>query len=138
MGFEKFKRVNIDLYAICKRVLHRHEKDIEELNRSQLLEGKRSDGTILPPYSAPYAKRKNKPLRPKTLKDTGGFHEGIFTTFFEKTFNIESSDYKSDILETVWGTKIFGLTKENKQKLLTDYGVKSDIIKEVKKALKNV
>lgn len=134
--FDKFYNINIDLYAICKRVLQRHEKDIEELNRSQLLKGIRSDGTSLPAYSISYARKKRKPLLPKTLKDRGDFHAGIFETFFEKSFNIESSDHKSDILETTWGTKIFGLTEENKIKLLNKYGVKNEIITECRKLIK--
>jgi hypothetical protein len=136
--FDKFYTANVDIIEIFKRVLQSHEKDIEALNKAQLDEGRRSDGTFLPPYSSAYAKRKGKSLTPKTLKDKGAFHEGIFETFFKDSFNMESSDWKSDILEHNWGKKIFGLTKENKLKLLNELGVKEELISQVRQATKNV
>lgn len=136
--FDRFKSVQIDFNAILKRVLERHKKDIQELNQEQLMQGKRSDGTELTAYTSAYAKRKNKPLKPKTLNDTGKFHDQIFPTFFEKNFNIESFDWKSDIMEWANGKKIFGLTPENKLKLLHERGVAKELTIEVKKALKNV
>jgi hypothetical protein len=131
--FDRFKSVQIDFNAILKRVLQAHEKDIEELNREQLMKGERSDGTKLPPYTPSYAKRKNKPLTPKTLKDKGDFQEEIFTTFFEKSFNVESNDWKSEFLESNWGKKIFGLSDKNKERLLHEKGVATEVINEVKK-----
>jgi len=128
----------IDFNAILKRVLERHESDIQELNQEQLMTGKRSDGTVLPAYSPAYAKRKGKPLTPKTLKDKGSFHKAIFSTFFKKSFTMQSDDFKSDILETVWGQKIFGLTPESIVKLLDKYGVRKEIITEVRKEIRNV
>jgi hypothetical protein len=115
--FDRLTKLNIDFNAILKRVLERHAEEIEDLNRNQLTQGKRSDGSQLPPYTPAYAKRKGKALTPKTLNDTGTFHNEIFTTFFEKSFNVESNNWKSDIIESNWGQKIFGLTDENKRKL---------------------
>jgi hypothetical protein len=128
----------IDFNAILKRVLERHESDIQELNQEQLMSGKKSDGTSLSPYSPAYAKRKGKPLTPKTLKDTGNFHEGIFSTFFEKSFTMQSENYKSDFLESNWTSKIFGLTRESIVKLLDEKGVRKEVIEETKKAFRNV
>jgi hypothetical protein len=136
--FDRFTSVNIDIIASLKRVLERHEKDIQELNREQLMSGRRSDNTKLSPYTSAYAKRKNKPVTPKTLNDTGAFHEAIFVTFFEKSFNVESDDYKNDFLESNWGPKLFGLSKENIKRLLEEYSVKDELITEVKTSLKNV
>jgi hypothetical protein len=136
--FDVFNRVDVDLSAIFSRVLQRHEKDIEALNREQLMKGQKSDGTFLPPYTPAYAKRKGKPLTPKTLRDKGGFQDNIFETFFQDSFNVESNDWKSDILESVWGKKIFGLTKESKIRLLREFGVAEETIREVKLTVLNV
>ena len=136
--FDKFYSTNIDLMESFKRVLQSHEKDIEALNKAQLMEGLRSDNTTLPPYSVPYAKRKGKPLTPKTLRDKGGFQDGIFETFFQDSFNVESSDWKSEILESNWGKKIFGLTADNKKKLLWGMGVANELFKLTKEKIKNV
>ena len=134
--FDRFKSVNIDFNAILKRVLERHESDIQELNQEQLLKGERSDGSKLSPYTPAYAKRKGKPLTPKTLKDKGGFHEGIFTSFFEKAFNVESSDWKNDFLESKWGPKLFGLNKKNLTRLLGEMGVAKEANEELRKVKK--
>jgi hypothetical protein len=128
----------IDFYAICERVLQRHSDDIEALNKLQLLSGQKSDGTKLPPYSKSYLKTRKKygrPTAPMDLYLTGKLHEAIFTTFFDKSFNIESNDYKGDILESRFGSKIYGLTNENKMKLLYEYGVAEEIITEAKEPL---
>ena len=49
-----------------------------KMNQDQLKKGKRADGSNLPKYSDAYASRKKKPLKPKTLYDSGSFYENFY------------------------------------------------------------
>lgn len=92
---------------------------MEVLNRAQLLKGVKNDGRQLSAYTPAYAKKKGKPRRPKTLKDTGAFHDAFYNKAFERYIEFGSKDSKADILSddenTSWGygEDIFGLTEQN-------------------------
>lgn len=133
---DRIARFTIDLNAVLKRVLQSHIDEIAELNRAQLMAGQRSDDTALPPYTTAYAKRKGKPLTPKTLNDKGGFHKGIFTTLFDQSMTVQSSDWKSDILEWKWGQKIFGLSRKSKDEIVNR--VRGEMVTQVRNTMKNV
>ena len=103
---------------LLRVVLQEHEDDILNLNKEQLQQGKRADGSELPAYSDAYARRKNKPLKPKTLKDTGDFYKGFDAVFFNDYFEQFSRDWKGEILIKNWGEEIHGLTEQSKQELI--------------------
>jgi hypothetical protein len=130
-----FENLNIDqdiLNGICKRVLQRHSKDIEALNKSQLSKGLRSDNTKLPRYSTRYLKTRVKhgrPTSPMDLNLTGDFYKGFFASYFDSYMSISSSDHKEQVLESTYGN-IHGLTPESMDTLLWDMGVADEIVSE--------
>ncbi|MFW6371417.1 MAG: hypothetical protein ACOC10_09460 [Bacteroidota bacterium] len=109
---------NIDIFLLLRVVLEEFKDEIAELNRKQLLSGNRADGTSLPAYTDAYARRKGKSLTPKTLKDTGNFHDGFDSVFFKDYFEMFSRDWKGEILIHNWGEEIHGLTEQSKSELL--------------------
>jgi hypothetical protein len=126
----------MDLLAVFKRVLQRHESEIEALNKKQLSEGKRSDNTLLPSYKRSYLKTRRKygrPTAPMDLNLKGDFYSKFFTSFFESYALIGSTDPKRGILEGRFGTKIHGLTKESRFVLLDEKGVRQEFVNECKK-----
>ena len=85
-----------------------------ELNREQLLSGKRSDGKSMPPYSDASVEIYGKPSGPILLYDTGAFQDSI-------EIDVDSSGYKvladdPNDLAGAYGDEIFGLTSKNQEK----------------------
>ena len=121
-----------DINVICKRVLQRHSKDIEELNKSQLSKGTKSDGSKLPAYKKSYLKTRRKygrPIAPMDLNLTGQFYDKFFSQYFATYLTLASKDGKEYILEQRFGS-IHGLTDESIESLLYDYGVLDDFVTE--------
>lgn len=125
----------MDLLAIFKRVLQRHGNEIEALNKEQLSRGKRSDNSSLPAYKKSYLKTRRKfgrPTAPMDLNLKGDFYSKFFTNFLSNGVIVGSTDSKRGILEGRFGTKIHGLTDENKIVILEN-GVRTEFIRECKK-----
>lgn len=107
---------SVDVHAIFRDAVKQNKDTIIQLNKSQLLKGEDPSGKQYPAYSEAYARRKNKPLKPKTLKDTGDFHKGFDATFSKEYYEMFSRDKKNDFLEEEY--KPFGLQDENNQKII--------------------
>ena len=124
-----------DVNAVCKRVLQRHQDDIEALNKLQLSKGIRSDNTSLPAYKKSYLKTRRKhgrPTSPMDLNLTGQFYEKFFVEFYNSYLNIGSRDGKGPVLEEMFRSDIYGLTQENLDVLLWQMGFVDDFITELK------
>jgi len=133
------------------RKIHRYEKSVEamtnetlkklkpviaKMNVQQLERGQKPDGSLYEGYSpATENYVRATPItagEPIKLKDTGKFHEGIFTGTVMRGKNIveiKSRDEKSDMLEHHY--KPFGLTENNMDKIT------ERIYKELYKQLKD-
>lgn len=134
MNIDDIGNVTINLDAICKRVFQRHAKDIEALNKLQLSQGLRSDDSKLPAYRKSYLKTRRKhgrPLAPMDLNLTKSFYEGWFSNYLASYMTIGSRDGKGPILEQRFSSDIYGLTQENKDKLLWEMGVAEELIEEI-------
>lgn len=108
----------MDVFLLLRVILEEHKDDIINANRQQLLRGEKADGKQLPPYTDAYAKLKNKPKRPKTLKDTGDFHAGFDANFFKDYYEAFSKDWKDDIMIHNWGNEIYGLNENSRKKIM--------------------
>lgn len=109
---------SMDVFLLLRVVLEEFKNDIIKLNKEQLLKGNKADGTDLPGYTDAYAALKNKPKRPKTLKDKGDFHAGFDANFFKNYYEAFSRDPKEGFLIKNWGNEIFGLTEQSKAIIL--------------------
>jgi len=111
----------LDRFDINKEVRETIEETAEsvaDFNRKQLFEGIRATGADIKPAYAPLTilikDQKGQPTDRVTLKDTGAFYEGIFVDVNSESFDIDSTDEKSEALKAKYGERIFGLTPENK------------------------
>jgi len=101
---------------ILEKALDEEEDFILDLNRAQLEDGMRADGTQLPPYS-PYTVQikaaKGQQTQPMNLRDTGAWQSRFQMRKYDKFFEIVSTDYKDVRLVERFGEQIEGLTQEN-------------------------
>ena len=118
--------------------LEKLEKKIVQLNQSQIRRGERSDGSdIKPDYEDITVVLKEKagtqtPGEPfaVNLYDTGAFYAGFQVLITNNQVIIDSSDSKSDDLQDKYGEKIFGLQKENLNKVLRE--VRTSVVTKIK------
>ncbi len=89
---------------------------LENLNRKQLRQGIRSDGTEIKPYyrNILYKGR----LRPVDLRNTGAFYQSITVEVTDDTVEIDAKDSKTEKLQAKYGKLILGLTIDNKRLFL--------------------
>jgi hypothetical protein len=122
MGLLAFseKWLKLDFMEIAEQTLLEMDDFIADLNRKQLAEGKRSDGSdITPEYSGLTELLK----RPKsglsgvtshvTLFDTGSFHKSIVADIYSGSLILDATDGKTSELMEKYNEKILGLTKES-------------------------
>jgi hypothetical protein len=124
---ERYGRVADNLLAIVRSSTSKQKDTIISLNKQQLERGEKPDGTKYEPYTKAYAKRKNKPLSPKTLRDTGQYYAGFDISFQRDYFEMFSRDKKDRFLGEIY--KPFGLQSQNLEKVATP--VKDEIVKQV-------
>jgi hypothetical protein len=112
-----------------------------ELNREQLMDGERSDGTSLPDYSPTSVNVYGKPSGPIKLFDTGAFQESIIVIASENAYRFLSSPLKRDEmtgritnLKEKYGEEIIGLGKEGLDEIRQK--VKTKIVEYVNSLLK--
>lgn len=116
-----------DLTVLQLEVVYDLEAEITEANKSMLWEGKKSDGSDMPPYA-----RKIGKIR---LYDQGFFYQGFYV---ERTGSfpivINSGDDKRDMLVERYGETIFGLDKTAIKELAKDH-ILPAFIKKIKDEL---
>lgn len=121
MGFgELSKRLSIlnrgMLVDMIEEILDTMTDDIEQMNKEQLQEGERSDGTFLPNYSYNTTQTNNKQGRIK-LFDTGAFYQSIFASAGLGILEIDAKDSKTELLKSEYGELIVGLHPTNMKEL---------------------
>lgn len=89
-------------------------QDLLNLNREQLLDGKKSSGKYMPAYSNRSVDEFNKPPGPIRLFDSGDFHGSFTIESKGSTFDIKGTDLYG--LEDRFGMDIYGISKANQPK----------------------
>ncbi|KAF0193987.1 MAG: hypothetical protein FD166_3613 [Bacteroidetes bacterium] len=84
-----------------------------DLNREQLLEGRRADKTRMPNYSYISVKFYGKPEGPIRLYDTGAFQESFKLDVGSEDLELVADDIHG--LEERFGNEIYGLATENQE-----------------------
>lgn len=72
------------------------------------------------PFTLKIKQENDQPTDRVTLRDTGDFHENFKIIFTEDSFEITSSDWKTESLKKKYGDEIFGLTEENLSLVMED------------------
>jgi len=93
---KKLERVIIRIDTLVQREGAKHSKFIEEMNREQLLSGKKSTGEDMPDY----VDNSKQPSAPGkiTLFDEGLFHKGISSLFDNQGIELIGTDSKTGFL----------------------------------------
>lgn len=111
---------SIQLPLAIPVIIENTSQELITLNQDQLYYlGKDSEGNDLKPYSFLtefYKREKNQPFDRTTLKDTGAFYRGWNIKTSDNLFTFDSTDPKTPMLEEKYGSKIFGLTADDKIK----------------------
>jgi len=101
----------IDTDKICVDSLEQVKDQIEEKNRERMMEGIRSDGSVMPNYSPISQTVYGYPDEPIKLKATGAFQAGIKVEVTNSGVTTTSTDSKNEKLEKRYGPEIHGLGK---------------------------
>lgn len=127
---ERKVKVEIILSSI-KRIIEeeavKQQSFIADLNRQQLLSGKKADGKNMPNYAA--SSKKSGKI---TLFERGDLHEGIEPMFIDGGFDNISTDEKFDFLKIKF-PESFGLNLDSQKKLRAR--MMPNIIKRVRELL---
>lgn len=106
-------------------IVKANEPTAVDLNLSQLLAGRDSNGEMLfPPYSEPYARYKDllgMPSDRVTLKLSGDFHNSFFMNADKWPVFFDATDPKTDKLKQNYGGEIFGLDQQSLEDLNKNY-----------------
>ena len=131
----------IDKNAIVERVLSKHTDELVALQQKRLHSGLNTDQSIIQPfYSDSWGKVRRKAGKQTSFVDTdySGKH---FSKMFAKVGATETtfgSDTKvADYLVGMFSEKLYGLSDEDMNTLLTKQGIRNEILAEYKKALLN-
>lgn len=113
-----------DVHRIVKTSLGENRELMLDLNRDQMMQGKRSDGSdITPEYTYFTRLRKmEQGANPDvvSLYDTGDFQRDMYLDVGSDTLEIDSIDKKSDDLKAKYGEKIFGLGNNSREQYIED------------------
>lgn len=118
---DKFKAIPDLMGVFINDAFTEFDSVAEDMNISQLNDGKRSDGSMLPNYSRTSVAVYGKPSGPMNLKDTGAFHKSITLKSNKVEAEIIATDSKTEMLKDFYGDDIIGLSEENIESLKNDY-----------------
>lgn len=106
----KLKTVVKNINKIAREELIKERDFIVQLNRDQLLDGKKADGTSTPDY----VDGSLQPFAPGaiTLFDEEDFHAGLDTLFEDTAVEVVGTDPKTDMLVAKYGD-ILGLNDKS-------------------------
>lgn len=160
---DKVKNVLVGLQtgSLIRNVVVKHNDDILELQRYQLLQGKASNGEDMRPYytedlkpagyfkSAESAKRYaawketlNYPRVAKRNTDApnlyinGKFHSELSVQFGAEAASVVGGTSYAQKIVSKYGQNKFGLTKQNWNKIMRERGGYDELMDEIKKSLK--
>lgn len=112
----------IDLRILCVDSMDETGNDYADLQKDQMYAGIKSDDSAMDRIGefyhgyAPLTKvikaKKGQKISNVTLRDTGAFYNGIYTSRKADGLFINSRDPKTDKLEQDYGTAIWGLGTE--------------------------
>lgn len=111
---------SMDTSAVIDTAFDKTLSDLEDINRERMLDGVRSDGSIMPNYSKVSVEVFGYPPGPIKLKDTGAFQEAIKVVRSGNVLSTDSTDQKSGMLQGRYGKKIFGTGGSYKKQYLDE------------------
>lgn len=116
---------SLNLIREIEDILNEMDEKVVTLVQSQLAEGRRGDGLLLPPYreSTKLIKKLNNTIlmgERIALIDTGDFWKGFFATAYNGGIEVDSKEWKRDMLVERYGEPIFQLAPDSLESLVED------------------
>lgn len=114
------------IYQEASIAIELKSEDITELNRQQMMKGKKSTGDQIGIYSWILYALEKASMNPAAglmnvdLKYTGSFQGAMSTIINGDEIDIDSMDSKANELETKYGSDIYGLTGDSNRKFVED------------------
>lgn len=110
---------------VLRQLILDNQDFILDLNREQLNDkGITSQGEEIfsyapyTPYTIRKKQKKGQPTDRVTLRDTGKFQAGFRLVVTQGSYRVTSDDHKTESLVAKYGPYIFGLTAENRSRLI--------------------
>ncbi len=120
---KRLEKVNI--MELAAEAMYNTRTEYIKWQQQQMRAGKLSTGADIKPR---YARRtifikikKGQPYDRVTLKDTGDFYKGVFIDVRDRTFVVDSTDWKSYKLMLKYSKNIFILGTQYKNGYLADF-----------------
>jgi hypothetical protein len=117
--YQSLNQLNTD--KVIDQSIDQTLPDLEDINRERMLNGVKSDQTLMPIYSKTSQTVFGKANIRIQLYDTGDFQKAIFSERDGNKIITDSEDYKSEILKQKYGEFIFGTGGEYKRKYIKDF-----------------
>ena len=118
----KTASLRANLIPWIEEILKGFDKEIVKLIQEQLTEGKRGDGTLMPPYSYLTVQSRKDAGRPVkgpriSLIEYGDFWQSMFSYVGQGMIEVGSKDWKESMLVKEYNPNIFLISKTQMQHL---------------------
>lgn len=127
--YNRVKELNID--EVIDKAFDGTTEDLAEINSQRMLDGVKSDGSVMPDYSYRSVVVFGKEPGPIILKDTGAFQQSIIVKRNGNIITTKSTDSKNDLLVNEYGEEIFGTGGNYKKEYLKE-SLRPALNKEIK------
>lgn len=107
------KRIRDDIPALIAEIIEENKERIADMNRANLDEGRRADGSSLPNYSPGSVAKFGKRPGPMTLEKTGAFKRRITVKANQTFAEIIGLDSKTGMLQARYGLDITGVSDDD-------------------------
>ena len=116
---------SLNLIREIEDILNEMDEKVVTLVQGQLAEGRRGDGLLLPPYkeSTKLIKQMNNTILMGdriALIDTGEFWKGFFATTYKGGIEVDSKDWKRDMLVERYGEEVFQVARDSLETLVEE------------------
>lgn len=129
----KLSSANLDTNDLAGVVLEERSNEATDLNRQQLLSGKKKDGSGMGtyrPFTVQERLRRGLQVQFVDLRFTGNWQGGLKFVRKGTTYDFESSDWKDGMLRDKYGETITGLSDDSKDEFMRSWG-RRDLVHEI-------
>jgi hypothetical protein len=112
-AIDTLKRIREDVPALIEEIIDENKERIADMNRANLDEGRRADGSSLPDYSPVSVSKFGKRPGPMTLEKTGAFKKRIVVKAHRTFAEIIGLDSKTGMLQARHGIDITGVSDDD-------------------------
>jgi len=112
---------SLDILKECENAFNANSEYSEDLNRQQLSQGVKSDGSLLPPYkpmTIMIKSNKGQQLDPMNLRDTEDYWKGMDHKASGGVIDFGNTDRKAGMLGQKFGEEIQGLNEDSIEKMI--------------------